>query len=194
MTNEVNTILMLDIESLDLGPRSALLQIGGIAAPSDDLNKIARKIDHRLPIDPQLALGRTIGFDTVAWWLDQDEKAKEVLVDSTGNDMDYLTSSVRAVHRRISEIVSQAGGKKNVEIWAKGPQFDIVNIESLFADCGLEAPWSYDMVRDLRTLQAFAGVSTNDVSTEGLRPHVAIDDCRIQMRVYQKCLQMLGAL
>lgn len=185
------TGIMIDIESLDLGPRSVILQIGIIAYPLDDPATEGRRIDTYLPAQPQMALGRTISFRTIVWWMDQEDASRKRLVESNGEDMEELLALVRSVHRKLTEVIQSAGGHDNVEVWAKGPQFDIVNVETLFVDCGLTAPWRYDSVMDLRTVMKLAGVKTGDVDATGLTPHVAIDDCRLQMRSYAEAVKQL---
>lgn len=182
--------IMVDIESLDLGPRSAILQVGVIAFPIDDPETVQRKVDQYFPIQPQLALGRTVSFDTVLWWMNQDDKARERFIDNKGNDMDELTALVRSVHRKIGEMIESVG-PTSVEVWAKGPQLDTVNMETLFSDCGLDTPWRYDVVRDLRTLMALAGVHTADVDSSGIVPHVAVSDCQFQIRCYAEAMKRL---
>lgn len=173
--------IMLDLETLDLGPRSCILQVGIIAFPMDDPETEERRIDQYLPIQPQIALGRTFSWKTMRWWMEQDEKAKERFIDNDGNDMDELTALVRSIHRKLTDIIASVG-PTNVELWAKGPQFDVVNLETLFADCGLEAPWPYDSIMDLRTIMKLAGVKRDQVDSSGIVPHVAVSDCQFQIR------------
>lgn len=173
--------IMLDLETLDLGPKSCILQIGIIAFPLDDPETEMRRVDQYLPVQPQIALGRTISFKTMLWWMEQDEKARARFVDNDGNDMEELTALVRSVHRKLSDLI-QSVGQANIELWAKGPQLDVVNLEGLFADCGLNTPWSYNSVMDLRTVMRLANVDAADVDKSGIVPHVAISDCQFQIR------------
>jgi hypothetical protein len=182
--------IMIDNETLDLGPNSAILQIGVIAWPLDDPETEMRRVDQYLPIQPQLALGRTMSFSTVRWWMEQDEKARERFADNEGNDMDELTSLVRSVHDKLSKLIHSVG-MDNIEVWAKGPQFDIVNLETLFAAFGLDTPWRYDKVMDLRTLMRLAGVKTDTVDKSGIVPHIAISDCQFQIRCYAEAMRQL---
>jgi hypothetical protein len=187
--------LMLDVESLDLGPRAVLLQVGIIAFPLDDPETEMRRVDQYLPVQPQIALGRSVSWDTIRWWIEQaatTPKIQERFIDNSGNDMDELTALVRSVHRKLTEIIDSVG-RANVELWAKGPQFDVVNLETLFADCGLDTPWPYDCVMDLRTTMRLAGVSskTGDIDTSGIVPHVAISDSQFQIRCYVEAMKRL---
>jgi len=50
---------------------------------------------------------------------------------------------------------------------------------------GIEVPWKYDRVRDLRTIMAQAGIGTDDVDPfPDQIDHDAVHDCRYQI----KCL------
>lgn len=185
--------LMLDLETLDLGPRAVLTQVALIAFPLDDPDTELRRIDQDLPVQPQITLGRIMSFNTVQWWMQQEDKARARFIENTGNDMEELLAFVRSIHRKIGEVIQQAGGKQNIELWAKGPQFDVVNLETLFVDCGLEIPWSYNSVMDLRTTMKLAGVRTEDVDSTGIVPHVAISDCKFQIRCYAEAMKHLRA-
>lgn len=187
--------IMLDLESLDLGPRSVILQVGIIAFPLDDPETEARRVDQYLPVQPQLALGRTVTWKTMRWWMNEavkNPKIMERFVDNDGNDMDELTALVRSVHRKLTELIDSVG-RDAVEIWAKGPQFDVVNLETMFVDCGLDAPWPYDSVMDLRSVMKLAGVSgkAGDVDMSGIVPHVAVSDCVFQIRCYAEAMKQL---
>lgn len=190
--------IMLDLETLDLGPRSVILQVGVIAFPLDDPETEMRRIDQYLPVQPQIALGRTMSWETVRWWIEQaatNPKIQERFIDNSGNDMDELTALVRSVHRKLGEIIDSVG-RENVELWAKGPQFDAVNLETLLSDCGLDTPWPYDSVMDLRSLMRLAGVSSrgDDVDKSGIVPHVAISDCQFQIRCYAEAMKRLRSV
>lgn len=185
--------LMLDLETLDLGPRAVLSQVALIAFPLDDPESELRRIDQDLPIQPQITLGRVMSFDTVLWWMKQEDKARLRFIENTGNDMEELLAFVRSIHRKICEVIQQAGGNQNIELWAKGPQFDVVNLETLFGDCGLDVPWKYDSVMDLRTTMKLAGIRTADVDSTGITPHVAISDCKFQIRCYAEAMKHLRA-
>lgn len=185
--------IMIDLESLDLSPKSAVTQIGIIAYPLADPESEIRRIEQYLPVQPQMALGRTISFSTILFWMKQEDKARLRFIDNDGNDMEELLALVRSVHRKLTDIINQAGGRDSVEIWSRGPQFDIVNLETLFVDCGLEAPWKYDSVRDLRTYMTLAGVKTEELDQSGIVPHVAISDCVLQIRGYIEATRRLRA-
>jgi hypothetical protein len=191
MTTEQRVGIMIDLESLDTGPRSVVTQVGVIAFQMDDPDTEIRRIGEYLPAQPQMELfKRTVSYETILWWMQQDDAARNKLKESAGNDSEVLLALVRSVHRKLSDLIRSVG-EANVEIWARGPQFDIVNLESLFVDCGLAAPWRYDTVMDLRTLGRLAQVSSRDIDRGGLIPHIATEDCKFQIRFYSEALRNL---
>ena len=184
--------IMYDIESLDTGPRSIVSQIAYQAFPTDDPETVLGKAVVYLPIQPQIELKRTVSADTLVWWMQQSEEARQRFAMSTGDEFETLPALLRFVTRKFIEIV----GDKSYEIWARGPQFDIVNIESLMADVAVKVPWRYDRVRDLRTLMAMAGLSTSagDVPRPADMPlHMADHDCRYQILCYAEAIRHLTA-
>jgi hypothetical protein len=193
MTESSKLGIMLDLETLDLGPRSIITQVGIIAFPLDDPETEMRRISEYLPVQPQFELKRTVSFSTVLWWMEQDDAARKRLRESDGNDMEELLALVRSIHRKLGDLIRSVG-EANVELWAKGPQFDVVNLETLFVDCGLQTPWRYDSVMDLRTLTRLSGIKTETIGREGLVPHVAIEDAKFQIRHYVEAMKHLRSL
>jgi hypothetical protein len=73
MTESSKLGIMLDLETLDLGPRSIITQVGIIAFPLDDPETEMRRISEYLPVQPQFELKRTVSFSTVLWWMEQED-------------------------------------------------------------------------------------------------------------------------
>lgn len=170
--------VMFDIESLDTGPTSVVTQIAMVVFDQNDPENILGEVNEFLPIDPQLKVGRTVSAATLTWWMHQSPEARAKFELSLGNDDIELTSLVRHVMRKFREFI----GDSVYQVWARGPQFDIVNIESLCALAQEPVPWSYSSVRDLRTQMDAAGISTDDVPRkESYLPHVARFDCLYQL-------------
>jgi hypothetical protein len=183
--------IMLDLETLDTGPRSVVTQVGIIAFGLNDPETEIRRIAEYLPAQPQIdVLKRTISFATILWWMDQEDAARKRLKDSGSNDLEELQALIRSIHRKVSDLIRSVG-ENNVEVWARGPQFDVVNLESLFIDCGLTVPWRYDTIMDLRTLGRLAELKSDSVGREGLIPHVAVEDCKFQIRFYIEAMRHL---
>lgn len=179
---------MFDIESLDTGPRSIVSQIAFQFFPADDPEKVLGKGLVYLPLQPQVVLKRTLSAQTIAWWMKQPEEARMRFEMSTGDDFEELPSLLRFVNRKVHEYCHD----REYEIWARGPQFDIVNIESLMQDVSLEPAWRYSRVRDLRTAMALAGITTEDVERPvEMTEHMADQDVRYQILCYAEAMRHL---
>jgi len=183
--------LMLDLETGGTGPNSVVTQCAIIAFDLTDPENRLRTIDEYLPIQPQIELGRRIDADTMFWWMDQEDAAKNRLRMSGGNDMVELEALTRGIVRKFNQITQD--NSIPYELWCRGPHFDVTILSTLLVDCGQEIPWRYDTPRDLRTLMALAGLSTSEVSKSGLTPHVAVDDCKFQIRCYTEAMKRLRA-
>lgn len=190
----VNLTIQVDIETLDIKPTAVVTQLAFLVSPTSDLSEVLAYDSFYLPLQPQIDAGRTISADTIIWWLTEaGEQARKKFVQNKGGDSDMLIAFVRSFIRKLDtsiQVAKQTGGK--VEIVAKGPQFDVVIIENLIHQLGEKEPWQYNWIVDLRTLMAKAGVHTNDVKHDDIVPHVALEDCRLQMRLLDESEFRLG--
>jgi hypothetical protein len=190
----LNLTIMVDIETLAKRPDAVVTQLAFIAAPSEDLTDIISYDSFYLPLQPQLDAGRKVDADTIIWWLTEaGAEARAKFVQNQGGDSDVLVAFVRSFIRKVDTVIQQAltsGG--TIEIVAKGPQFDVVIIEDLIRMCQEIEPWKYSWVSDLRTLMKKAGVTPNDVKHDDIVPHVALEDCRLQLRLLDESEFRLG--
>lgn len=180
-------VVMIDLETLGMASNAVVTQIGVVAVTADDPEEPILVAAEYLPIDPQLILGRSVTGDTIIWWMNQSEETRKEFERCSGNDMGELQALVRSIHAKITRL----NNDYDAEIWARGPEFDIVKLESIFADLGLDAPWAYHKVRDLRTLMAAAHLSKDDVSKDGLVLHRALDDAFFQVRCYAEAIKRI---
>jgi hypothetical protein len=184
-------LVMADIESLDVGPRSIVSQIGMVFAPASDPETILKEVLVYLPIQPQIDLNRTLSASTLVWWMKQSDEARKEFEQNTGDDHDELAALLRHVNRQFDQVVDG----REYELFARGPQFDITNIESLMADCAVKPTWRYDRIRDLRTVMALAGLRTQDVPRDTTRhpEHMAVADCNYQFQCLTAALRQIRA-
>lgn len=177
-------MIMIDTETLGLGPNAVIWQAAFMAVPLDDPDTRLKFDSFAFPVDPQIKAGREVNGSTLGWLLKQEDKVRNDFTESIDGDTDTLVALVRSMIRKITHVMESTKGP--VEIWARGPQFDIVKLETLFELCGESAPWSYDQIRDLRTYMKVNGVASEDVDSSDIVPHVALEDCRFQIRCYQE--------
>lgn len=176
---------MLDIESLDLGARPVITQIALYPFDMETEELIPDALHQYLPMQPQLDLipSRSISAETLAWWMDQSDDARAAFRYNLSDEFDELPLLMKQLVSRFNKLTRN--GAIEYELIAKGPQFDVVAVETLLRDCGLKAPWRYDRVVDLRTLQRYAGVSSRDMDTPaGFIAHRADWDAKFQIEVY----------
>jgi hypothetical protein len=112
-------------------------------------------------------------------------------MNAADGDFDELASLLRSIPREFSAMTVGLNADQYALI-ARGPQFDIVAVETLLEEVGLAANWDYSSVFDLRTMMRLAELSTKDVS----RPadwiaHNAYWDCRYQILCWAKANQRL---
>jgi hypothetical protein len=133
--------LMIDLETLATSTDAVILTLGAVKfdlySDADPWDPVYLKLE----IDPQLALGRRVSDDTLAWWGKQSAEAQAEAFDE--NDRISLADAVAEIRRAVAHCS---------EIWAQGPQFDISMLEHLFRSLGEPIPWSYGQVRDSRTV------------------------------------------
>lgn len=183
-----------DIESLDLGPRPIITQVAMLALDLDEDEILERMHYQYYPVQPQMRLipARTFSFDTFLWWTKQSDDARKRLEQSSSNEDEEIPALLRHLVTTFNNITNN--GAIPYEIWARGPQFDLVAIESLMAEYGIAVPWKYDTIRDLRTLLALAGINPKNVpKPQGFVGHAAIWDVRYQIEQYRVGIRKLRA-
>lgn len=172
--------LMLDIETLGKGPRAVVTQIAFVSFDEEDPENILREAEEYLPINPQLSLSRQVDGDTIIWWMKQGDAARARFDRNSGDDFEELNATAGAIVRKIREERDSAA---EFTLYANGPQFDVVIFESLLKDLGIDVPYHYGDVCDLRTLLKEANLPT--VTKTPMRPglvqHHGLSDCRHQI-------------
>ena len=139
----------LDIETLGSRINPVLLSIGlyemkeSIEEEPDTNNLFVVNID----IDSCLEAGLTVNGDTIKWWFEQSNKAKEAL----------FTPRPQALTTAIGLLGGWYENRRNLsyngvnKIWSHAT-FDIPRLDDACHAVGLKMPWSYRDCRDIRTL------------------------------------------
>lgn len=186
-------LLMVDIETLALGPRPVITQAALLGYDLEEDEMLESRHVQYYPVDPQQQIipPRRIMAKTIAWWMKQSDEARERFELSTSDDFQDLPALARNLISVFNLLTHN--GTKRYELVAKGPQFDIVALETLLEELGLDVPWDYGLVRDLRTLCADAGLNPKNVAKpSGFIPHVAYWDARWQINIYLAAKKLLA--
>lgn len=143
----MTTAVMLDIETMGFRTSSVILTLGAVKFdPYDPAKEIDTVFYHRLNVDQQFALGRTEDESTMEWWAKQAaDVQEEAFTDDDRMDLNEFAAELNKFLVGVDEV------------WAQGPTFDMVIVESLYRDLRLPVPWSYNRVMDSRTLFRLAG-------------------------------------
>jgi hypothetical protein len=159
--------VMFDIETLGIEPGSAILSIGAVRFDPDGLGDT---FEAQISLESCEGVGLEIEAGTLAFWLD------ELTADGEINPahLETLTTGddVKGVLREFREWVGDAD-----EIWANSPKFDCGHLEAAYDAVGWDAPWSYDQLRDVRTVRSLpVDVEIEQTGEE----HDALDDACYQ--------------
>lgn len=184
-----SVLVSIDIESLALGPRPVITEIAMLGYDLAEDVTVEPRHCHHYPIEPQMRLipAREIHVGTLIaradWTLTKGINFAEQLRLSSATEFEDLASLCRNLITVFNQITDS--GKLSYEVVCARPQFDIVAIESLLKEVGLDTPWSYDSIIDVRTMLKRAGINHKNVPMpSGVIPHTAFGDARWQISQY----------
>lgn len=170
--------LMLDFETLATSPTSVVLSLGAVIFNNDAI------IDGRLwnfDLEGQFRARREVNAETLFWWMNQGEKAKEVfgLCKIEGIAVkDFLPQFFEFINSE---------PKGELHVWGNGANFDVAIIENLITTLGHKIPWKFWNVRCYRTLKNVYDIE-REITKTGTK-HNALDDATNQAKAVQNYLQ-----
>ena len=168
---------MIDIETLSTKTNAVILSIGAVKFdPFTERIDLDDGLDIKIDVDEQIALGRDVQEETLAWWANQPAEIQDAAMSSENRvSLEHFTQSLNKMMVGVDQI------------WCQGPQFDMVIIESLYKQLGKPIAWQYWQIRDSRTLFKVFG-DPRDKNREGA--HNALIDCVYQavgiQQIYQQ--------
>lgn len=161
--------IMIDIETLDTLPTAMILSIGAVAFDPD--LPAERDEQFYVQIDPSDTRVGTIGVDTVRWWLQQSDEARQAITKPGGTSIDCALLD-------LSEFV---GPMAEAEIWAGPATFDIPILEHSYRECGFSVPWHHASVRCWKTLREVLGIYKLSPNIA----HHALSDAQAQVAAFR---------
>jgi hypothetical protein len=174
--------IMIDLETLDLGPQSAVIAVGAVMFDPMTGHTGAEFYAKIRPDDAMLYGTHT--QDTLEWWGRQDPAAR---AEAFGG---VISSWVICDAFRGFVL----GNGPGVRPWGNGATFDVSILEHLFKVHGLPAPWDFWDVRDVRTVvdmgERLRGCQAKKMPFQGMA-HKALDDARHQARYVTEIFQQL---
>ena len=174
--------IMCDIETLATSPDSVILTIGALRFDpyADDRGRTARDMTSLyLRIDPSSFdyPQAEIDNDTLAWWANQSPEAQH---EAFGDGVERM--DIRDALDALFDFCKPCD-----RVWANGPAFDLIILETAAKRLGKKEPWKFWQGRDCRTV--FRMVPTRDQKQNN---HNALDDCWLQTVKLQECLRTLN--
>lgn len=156
--------LMIDIETGGKKPGCIVLSIGAVYF--DRKGNTGDRFYASMGFNA-MPYGHTCP-DTMKWWSEQSEQA---WADAFGG-----TEDPRDVAQRFAKFI-----KPDCLPWGNGSVFDITILEAWFDAVGVQCPWKFWNVRDVRTAVDLLGINPKLFKLEGTF-HNALDDCLHQIK------------
>ncbi len=174
--------MMIDIETLSTGIDALVLAIGVV--PFDEKTVYRHAGLHvSLNWQEQLDLGRNVNESTLRFWLSQPEKAREGILSGTGQKIKPALGKISKVFEKYLD--SDSG------VWAKGPDFDVSIIRSLFKSVKTIIPWKHWQPKDVRTALMY-GPANEVKEPKGHIKHNALSDAIFQAMQVKKFLEFIN--
>jgi len=171
--------IMLDIETLSTQSNASILTIGAIKFNRTNF-KITSKFYKRISHESNEYYNRDIDENTITWWNTQDEEAKKEIFEYKDRVNLNLALQELSIFCR--------GARK---IWANGVCFDITILESAYNACGLETPWKYWNIMDVRTVYEIGNLNLNNFKRQNNmlnNLHNALVDCECQLAAMEQAM------
>lgn len=169
------TDLMIDLETLGTEPEAPIISIGAVFF---DIEKkvLGPTFYMALDINEQIKRGRHPTGDTIKWWLGQADAAKRVFHEQARPTGEVLALFADWYARAAFTIPgpNKTVMKNRADVWGNGSTFDISLMENIFRMYGIECPWSYNKIMDLRTFKRFVAKGAKVVIPG--TAHNALDD------------------
>jgi exodeoxyribonuclease VIII len=160
----MNKHIMLDLETLGVGPNACIVAIGAVGFTIPHTNYIK----FYTAVSPNNGI---IDGETVMWWLTQNDAARAALQDGI--------PPLEAL-KRFDAWVKEFGAPSEVRMWGNGTDFDNVILRSAFTNYGLVAPWTGRNNRCFRTVKAIAKAMGMVKPERTGTHHNALDDAVYQ--------------
>lgn len=176
------TDFIVDMETLGKADNSVILSIGVLACPeppiTDMIELVHRGYYVKLNREQQIKAGRTADKETIEWWKNQSDSARDVMASTNLKDIVQAQLEIR------SYFFENGYSRNESRIWSRG-MIDQRWWQSLCKTCQQLNPDITDFLpfylwRDIRTaLEILTGDPNcnNMVNTASMIKHHALYDC-----------------
>lgn len=172
--------VMIDIETLGNTKNSVICQIG--ACYFDRYTgEIGEKFKVNIDARSVIKSGATMDADTIYWWLNQSEEARQSILADPKIDIISALNSLNTFLINAKYIWSHA-------------TFDFVAITETYKRLDIRPVFSYRSARDIRTLIDLAKIKIDEGNKRDGTHHDGLDDAIYQVKYCVKAFNQLNRL
>lgn len=180
--------IMVDLETMDNVGSATIVSIGAVQCDlttGETGEEFYRVVD----LHGQIKLGRTVSADTIYWWLQQSDGAREALSIPGKVLLTDMCTSFNA-------FINNLGKGGNIRLWGNGASFDNAILRSAYRSVEQELVIPFWQDRDMRTILGFYPGQLKELwRKNNMRMgvyHNPVDDCRHQIKYCSDILKELG--
>lgn len=183
--------VMIDLETLSTHKNAAIIEIGAVEF-NKNTGEIGETLDIVINPNDWCNNDRHVDGETIQWWFKQDSKTRKRFITKQ-NYIEYCTLKLALQKLRYFIIdCDTVDDDKNVVVWGNGSSFDIAILESAYEHVGIQIPWKYWSVNDVRTIVDLnPKIKENTKFEKGIR-HNAISDCQYQIKYLTETIKTLN--
>jgi len=167
--------VMLDLETLGTIPGSAVISIG--AAQFDLDGSIGKTFKQNISATSCREIGLIEDPATHKWWSEQSKEAQDRLLI----DRKPVVEAASLFHAWFQSCGAEF-------VWGNGATFDVTLWEAVCRKIGIQAPWKFWNVRDMRTVMHICDFDVRTMNRVGVH-HDALDDVKFQIACVVQALQ-----
>lgn len=181
--NKPKDDIVIDIETMGTGIDCVIVSIGAlIFNRGDEPGTFKSTFDIKLDIENQP--GRIVDPGTVLWWMGRGMQVAREAAFSTSTTRVRLGLGLKQLDDFIKE-------HNPDECWGCSPSFDMMILQHAYRQHKVEFPipfWKWSCIRTVESF--FYGKNTRKPAKENWlegTAHDALDDCKMEALVIQKC-------
>lgn len=164
---------MIDIETMSTDERALVMSVGVVSWRTNLTKKptiLATEVFYP-SLEQQRAYNRVIDIETVMFWMQQSEKARQ------GIYTDQNRCSVEFMFNWLRDSITD-----ETKIWSNSPNFDTTILGTLADDAGVPRFGGHWQYRDVRTLLDETHIDKAPLfDLLGVESHDPIGDCKVQI-------------
>jgi len=135
--------LMVDIETMGTAPGSPILTIGAVFfEPST--GELGPQFYQVATLRSEMDNGAVPDADTIMWWMQQSEEAREALSSNP--------SPINEVLLALRSFALSTSTAKSIQLWGNGANFDNVLLRDAYRRAERHPFWNFWNDRDVRTI------------------------------------------